>query len=146
MRKKQGFTLMELLIVIAIIVVLVAISIPVFASNLEKSREAVDLANLRAAYAEIQNMAMLNASSTSHVEKLSNGYRTYVRCESTITKWQTTGLEKNSWGYVKVGESYVAYPDKNKPVIRIMYYTETGKTEFTRMNSSGYGANATFFN
>ena len=46
------FTLAELLIVVAIIAVLVAISIPIFTSQLEKSREAVDMANLRSAYAE----------------------------------------------------------------------------------------------
>ena len=50
---KKGFTLAELLIVVAIIAVLVAISIPIFTSQLEKSREAVDLANIRAAYAEV---------------------------------------------------------------------------------------------
>ena len=50
---KKGFTLAELLIVVAIIAVLVAISIPIFSSQLEKSREAVDAANIRAAYAEI---------------------------------------------------------------------------------------------
>ena len=49
---KKGFTLAELLIVVAIIAVLVAISIPIFTSQLEKSREAVDMANLRSAYAE----------------------------------------------------------------------------------------------
>ena len=32
--------------------VLVAVSIPIFTSQLEKSREATDLANIRAAYAE----------------------------------------------------------------------------------------------
>ena len=48
----KGFTLAELLIVVAIIAVLVAIAIPVFTSQLEKSREATDLANLRSAYAE----------------------------------------------------------------------------------------------
>ena len=46
-RKKQGFTLAELLIVVAIIAVLVAISIPIFTSQLEKSRRAVDLSNAR---------------------------------------------------------------------------------------------------
>ncbi len=37
---------------------LVAISIPIFTSQLEKSREAVDAANLRAAYAEITSEAL----------------------------------------------------------------------------------------
>lgn len=49
--KKEGFTLAELLIVVAIIAVLVAVSIPVFTSRLEKAREATDVANFRAAYA-----------------------------------------------------------------------------------------------
>ena len=48
---KQGFTLAELLIVVAIIGILVSVSIPIFTKQLEKSREAVDLANLRSAYA-----------------------------------------------------------------------------------------------
>ena len=51
--KSKGFTLAELLIVVAIIAVLVAISIPIFSSQLEKSREATDLANIRSAYAEV---------------------------------------------------------------------------------------------
>ena len=50
---KKGFTLAELLIVVAIIAVLVAIAIPVFSSQLEKSREATDVANIRSAYAEV---------------------------------------------------------------------------------------------
>ena len=41
---KQGFTLAELLIVVAIIAVLVAISIPIFSSKLEASRESTDAA------------------------------------------------------------------------------------------------------
>ena len=49
---KKGFTLAELLIVVAIIAVLVAIAIPVFTSQLEKSKDAVSIANIRAAYAE----------------------------------------------------------------------------------------------
>ena len=48
---KKGFTLAELLIVVAIIAVLVAIAIPVFTSQLEKARESTDAANLRSAYA-----------------------------------------------------------------------------------------------
>lgn len=50
---KKGFTLAELLIVVAIIAVLVAISIPIFSAQLEKAREATDMANIRSAYAEV---------------------------------------------------------------------------------------------
>lgn len=57
-KNKKGFTLAELLIVVAIIGVLVAISIPIFTSQLEKAREATDLANVRSAYAEISAAAL----------------------------------------------------------------------------------------
>ncbi len=46
-RTKKGFTLMEMLIVVAIIAILIAIAIPVFSAQLEKSREATCLANRR---------------------------------------------------------------------------------------------------
>ncbi len=71
---KKGFTLAELLIVVAIIAVLVAISIPVFTSQLEKSREAVDLANIRAAYAETQTSL------------ITTGKAAYKKVEPTQTK------------------------------------------------------------
>lgn len=45
--KSKGFTLAELLIVVAIIAVLVAISIPIFTSQLEKARRTVDINNAR---------------------------------------------------------------------------------------------------
>ncbi len=50
-KRDSGFTLAELLIVVAIIALLVAIAIPVFTSQLEKARQATDLANIRSAYA-----------------------------------------------------------------------------------------------
>ena len=66
---KKGFTLAELLIVVAIIAVLVAISIPIFTSQLEKSREAVDLANLRSAYAECSTAVLTGETSSNNVKK-----------------------------------------------------------------------------
>ena len=49
---KKGFTLIEMLVVIAIIAVLVAIIIPTVSSATTKAKAAADAANLRAAVAE----------------------------------------------------------------------------------------------
>ena len=50
-KNKKGFTLMEMLIVVAIIVILVAISLPVFSGQLNKAKKAKNDANERAAKA-----------------------------------------------------------------------------------------------
>ena len=61
LQSKKGFTLMEMLIVVAIIAVLVAIAIPVFNGALTKSKEAADVANVRATYAEWQTAMLTEA-------------------------------------------------------------------------------------
>lgn len=61
----RGFTLAELLIVVAIIAVLVAIAIPVFTSQLEKSKESTDAANIRSRYAEAI-VKILDDPATAH--------------------------------------------------------------------------------
>lgn len=50
-KNKKGFTLMEMLIVVAIIVILVAISMPIFSNQVDNARKATDSANERAAKA-----------------------------------------------------------------------------------------------
>lgn len=61
-KDERGFTLAELLIVVAIIGVLVAVSIPIFTTQLEKSRDATSVANIRSAYAEA-TVAMLTGDA-----------------------------------------------------------------------------------
>lgn len=62
-KNKKGFTLMEMLIVVAIIVILVAVSMPVFSSQLTKAKDAADDANERAAKA-VAVAEYLNADTT----------------------------------------------------------------------------------
>ena len=68
LQSKKGFTLMEMLIVVAIIAVLVAIAIPVFNGALTKSKEAADVANVRATYAEWQT-SMLTENTKAPTDK-----------------------------------------------------------------------------
>lgn len=69
-KNKKGFTLAELLIVVAIIAVLVAISIPIFTSQLEKAREATDAANIRSAYAEASAEVLDSNADASYAAQL----------------------------------------------------------------------------
>lgn len=56
---------MEMLIVVAIIAILVAISIPTFNAQLEKARENTDIANMRAAKAEAVAMYLTDNTVAS---------------------------------------------------------------------------------
>ncbi len=58
--KKKGFTLMEMMIVVAIIAVLMAVIIPTFTNAMNKAKAATDEANLRAYYAEVMADHLLN--------------------------------------------------------------------------------------
>ena len=79
-KNNKGFTLAELLIVVAIIAVLVAIAIPVFTTQLEKSREATDIANVRSAYATIMSSYLTEGNTNSKIS---------VAARQTISGWQT---------------------------------------------------------
>lgn len=82
---KKGFTLAELLIVVAIIAVLVAIAIPIFTTQLEKSREATDAANIRSAYAEVVAAAITDPDT---------GVSATVVLKQTKDDWQNTSIEE----------------------------------------------------
>lgn len=79
---KKGFTLAELLVVVAIIGVLVAISIPIFTSQLEKAREATDMANIRAAYAEVVADGLTEPDKT---------HTANVTMKQVKSGWETSG-------------------------------------------------------
>ncbi len=84
-KNKKGFTLMEMLIVVAIIVILIAIMIPTFNGQMEKTREAADAANIRAAYAEAM------------VDYLNNTAEATATCDIQQKEagWSNTELKTN---------------------------------------------------
>ena len=100
---KKGFTLMEMLIVVAIIAVLVGIAIPTMSNQLEKAREATDAANIRALYAEAM------------VEYMNSDTGAAVNREYTITQktegWANNELEEN---LKKLAKTYSGKPSNGK--------------------------------
>lgn len=90
---KKGFTLAELLVAVAIIGILVAISVPLFTAQLGKARKATNEANLRAAKVAAVADYMTNDDGAKADIKYS-----YDIAAGTVTKTETvTGNE------VKIG-------------------------------------------
>ena len=81
---KKGFTLAELLVVVAIIAVLVAIAIPIFNASTKKAEEAVEVANARSAYAEGM-ISVVDGSYTS-AKTYTYGDKTYTFTYDSGTK------------------------------------------------------------
>ena len=62
-----------------------AISIPIFTSQLEKSRESTDAANIRAAYAEIAADALTDPDNDHSA--------TVELKQKNLDSWENTGIE-----------------------------------------------------
>lgn len=81
-KNKKGFTLAEVLIVVAIIIILVAISIPVFTNQIRKAKLAVDHSAIRDAYAIVQianNLEEVEIDGTTYTfEEIDGGALNYV--------------------------------------------------------------------
>ena len=72
MRNKKGFTLIEMLVVIAIIAVLISVVIPIVSHSTDKAEAAADAANLRAI------LGQLNAELAVGAKKIDEAVATIV--------------------------------------------------------------------
>ena len=63
LRSRKGFTLIEMLVVIAIIAVLVAVIIPTVTSSTDKAKAAADAANLRNILGQMNSVLMTGADN-----------------------------------------------------------------------------------
>ena len=70
-----------------------AISIPIFTSQLEKAREATDAANIRSQYAEVMAEAITEGKNINGKEKFGA-----VELKQKKDEWQSTGLKQNLEG------------------------------------------------
>jgi prepilin-type N-terminal cleavage/methylation domain-containing protein len=75
-KNKKGFTLAELLVVVAIIAVLVAISIPIFNNQMKKARLATNKANARAAFSAAEVAYLDYVAGHGSVKEYNSKYHT----------------------------------------------------------------------
>ena len=121
----KKFTFVDVLIVVAIIAGLIFISIPIFTKQIEKSKEAVDLDNIRAAYAEVMSAA-LNDTAETHDEKFTNVKRegesgsfvwsVKVTLTQSVNGWQGPALD--------IGRLYISLGQPTAGGYCIVKYTE----------------------
>ena len=124
---KKGFTLMEMLIVIAIIAVLIAIAIPIFTSQLENSRDATSVANMRSAYAEAQAAYLAgNAKDDGTVEgnpniKINKDSGRIASIEVSNVAIETQ--QANTWSNLATDLPFTAPTDPGTPSKATMVFT-----------------------
>ena len=112
MKRRKGFTLMEMLIVVAIIAALVAIAIPVMNSYLEKARETTDLANVRSAYAEVTIAALEDDKNSSYYNSATKSYIKIVDLNQKIDDWQMDGILQIGDVYSSDSAHWIGTPKK----------------------------------
>ena len=146
-----------------IIAVLIAVAIPVFASQLEKAREATDLANVRSAYAQVSTEALLGDSETTvtvnlkqkqadwqSVDPVNIGGIVHSKSQGDTENWKGVAAPngtcvvsyKEDYGIIltwsgKADPSTPKYPDTNVTnFFQLLYDTEFWKNGSIKTNTN----------
>lgn len=122
--KRSGFTLAELLIVVGIIGVLVAIAIPIFSNQLEKSREAYDIYTMRQAASAAIDLYYAGVSDKDSAEK------------AGLTWWPGNGATDNAAGAYDPGTGKIL-PKRDGLTPYGKGTTRNGGTKYTLGNQNG---------
>ena len=122
---RKGFTVAELLIVVAVIAVLVSIAIPIYRGKLERAREAYDIYTMRQA-------------ASAAIDLYYMGIHDKASAEAAGLKWNSASInEANASGVYQPGTGrFLAITSKQGTP----YGKGTkvnGKTEYTMGNTNG---------
>lgn len=152
LKKQHGFTLIEMLIVVAIIAILIAVSIPMVGSALERARENTDAANERAFKAALLTSYLQTQAGTEAGDKfeLDTPY-CYDAVSGTFSKGTATGdpygqgrgdvgVHKNYSELAKTADHqgcYLwGYVDSRGNIVYMEWISDTSMTGVGKINSS----------
>lgn len=123
---KKGFTLIEMLVVIAIIAVLVAIIIPVVSSATTKAAAATDAANMRSLKAEIVTAYLSDGAGDGKAISLG----TAADGKQSVTL-NTSKIKYPAMKEFKVGDTTIAKSDGGTTSTNWTIEFTTATSEFT---------------
>ncbi len=132
-QNKQGFTLAELLIVVAIIAILVSIAIPIFTNNLRRAKAAVDLSSVRSAKA---------AAAAEYLTDGATGQKTYY-FDNGVIKTSSDGIKGYGKSDTELPNTRYNLPDDYADGIPLNAYVQVTITADGTITASWIGGTST---
>lgn len=143
LKKAEGFTLVELIVVIAILGILAAIAIPAYSGYITKANETADLTQLDAILTSAQAALAEDGSVTGITVTVSNGAVTDIDATGTFTPATVTAQNPNPGADLQSNTSFKLYlTGSESGTVSVTLKSETFKNGAVWSSLASAGDNA----